>query len=105
MKSMVRFFKIIFALALIVFVAAVFITIFNAFNPSTRDSGGLLVTNTPFPTPSSVEDYILNLYLQQHANDLDVPPSADTTPVVFSILPGELPVDVATRLQSQGLIR
>jgi cell division protein YceG involved in septum cleavage len=100
-----RLLKLIFALLLMVVVIGVFLAIFNAFSPSSRDGDGLLVTNTPFPTPASLEDYILNFYLQQHAGDLDAPASDDAALVVFSILPGELPIDVATRLQSQGLIK
>lgn len=105
MKTMRRLFTLIFVLVLMVLVIGVFMTIFNAFSPAPRDGDGLLVTNTPFPTPATLEDYYLNFYLQQHANDLNEPASGDATPVVFSILPGELPVDVATRLQSQGLVR
>ncbi len=105
MKTWRRLLKLLFAFGAIVLIIAVFIAIFGALAPSSRDSGGLLVTNTPFPTPASLEDYLLNFYLQQHAADIDTPASSDATPVVFSILPGELPVDVATRLQSQGLVK
>src|SRR5574342_16345 len=100
-----RLLQLIFVLLLMVVVIGVFLAIFSAFSQSARDGDGLLVTNTPFPTPASLEDYILNFYLQQHAGDLDAPASDDAAPVVFSILPGELPIDVATRLQSQGLIK
>jgi peptidoglycan lytic transglycosylase G len=97
--------KLFVALAFVAVVVGSFIAIFNAFSPSSRGGDELLVTNTPFPTPSSFEDYLLSFYLQQHTGDLDAPASDDATPVVFSILPGELPADVATRLQNQGLIK
>jgi UPF0755 protein len=45
------------------------------------------------------------LYLQQHKDELSAPASNDPTPVQFTIAPGELPADVAARLQKQGLIK
>lgn len=83
-----------------------FIVIYNSLQfPSSSDSGGLLVTNTPLPSPAGPEEMVLSLYLQQHSRDLNEPAGADAAPVVFTILPGELPSDIAPRLQNQGLIK
>ena len=70
-----------------------------------EDSGDLLVTNTPIPSPAAIEDMPTYLYLQQHKDELNAPASNDPSPVQFTIAPGELPVDVAARLQKQGLIK
>jgi UPF0755 protein len=60
---------------------------------------------TPFPTAMALEDIPLGLYLQQHQADLNVPASSDPTPVTFSVVLGQLPAQVADRLQAQGLIK
>lgn len=69
------------------------------------DSGNLLMSSTPIPSPSALEEMPTYLYLQQHQNELGVPASNDPTPVQFTIAPGELPTEVAARLQKQGLIK
>lgn len=83
---------------------AVFIFIYGALSPKNSDGGSLLLANAPFPTPVSVEDIPLGLYLQQHLSELTSPASSDKSPVNFQVAPGELPTDVATHLQEQGLI-
>ena len=67
--------------------------------------GNLLVTNTPIPSPAAIEDMPTYLYLQQHKDELGVPASTDSTPVQFTVAPGELATDVAARLQKQGLVK
>ncbi len=64
----------------------------------------LLVTNTPIPTPNAIEDMPLYLYLQQHLGDLNAA-SSDPTPIPFSIAAGDLPTDIAARLERAGLIK
>lgn len=64
----------------------------------------LLVTHAPIPTPSTLEDMPLYLYLQQHLGDLNAA-SSDPTPIPFSIAAGDLPVDIAARLERAGLIK
>lgn len=82
----------------------VFVFIYNALAPKS-DEGGLLSANAPFPTPMSVEDVPLGLYLQQHLAELTAPASTDSSQVNFRVASGELPTDVAAHLQSQGLIK
>lgn len=69
------------------------------------EPGDLLVTAKTLPTPATVEDMPAYLYLQQHQDELDAPASNDPTPVPFTIAPGELPTQVAERLQKLGLIK
>ncbi len=90
--------------ASVLFVCSVLAYIYNVLTPK-ADDGSLLVTNKGVPTPASVEDMALYLYLQQRQAELAQPAGADATPVNFTITPGELPTDVATRLQKQGLIK
>ena len=66
--------------------------------------GNLLVTSTPLPTPLAVEDMPLYLYLQQHKSDLGAA-SIDATPIPFAIAQGDLPTDIAARLERAGLIK
>lgn len=82
----------------------VFVFIYNALSPSGSPRDSLLTANQPFPTPVSVEDIPLGLYLQQHLTELTAPASTDKSPVEFTIASGELPSDVAAQLQQQGLI-
>lgn len=103
MKVFRRLLKFIFALIAIAVVIGAFVLIFNALAP--RSDGGLLVVSKGFPTPASVADIPLGLYLQQHQAELNTPASDDPTPVLFTILPGELPADVSIQLQNQGIIR
>lgn len=105
MRTLRRILQVLIAAAAILVILGAFFAIYGALQPSTPDSTSLLVTSTPFPTPASPEEIVLNLYLQQHMRDLNAPGGTDTTPVVFTILPGELPADIAPRLQSQGLIK
>jgi UPF0755 protein len=83
---------------------AVFVLIYGALAPKNAGSPSLLQANAPFPTPVSVEDIPLGLYLQQHLSELTTPASKDTAPVNFQVAAGELPTDVAIHLQDQGLI-
>lgn len=69
------------------------------------DPGSLLATDKTLPTPAALEDMPAYLYLQQHQDELDAPASNDPTPVPFTIAPGELPTQVAERLQKLGLIK
>lgn len=92
------------ALAAIAMVVCMFLFIYQLLAPS-GDSGSVLVSGTPFPTPQSVGDIVLGFYLQQRQADLQVPGGDDPTPIMFTITPGELPADVAARLREQGLVR
>jgi UPF0755 protein len=102
LRRFVALLMVLFAAGLL---TAVFVFVFNALAPTSNNSGGLLLSaGAPFPTPSSLEDIPLGIYLQQHLAELTSPASNDPSPVNFRIAPGELPTDVAAHLQTQGLI-
>lgn len=86
----------------ILFVILFFIALSGCSAP---DPGSLLVTDKTLPTPSAIEDMPAYLYLKQHIDELNTPAGFDGTPVQFTIAPGELPSEVAARLQKQGLIK
>jgi UPF0755 protein len=86
----------------IIFVCGVFVYVNSLFTPKT--DGSLFVTSAGVPTPRAVEDMALYLYLQQHKDELLAPAGSDSTPVRFTISPGDLPADVAARLEKQGLV-
>lgn len=94
-------------LVVCVLIVGVFFTIYTALEPKSADTGSssTLSNDEPFPTPMALEDIPLGLYLQQRRAELTAPAGQDATPVTFSVTPGELPADVASRLQSQGLIK
>lgn len=86
-------------------VVGVFVFLYKALEPQSDSSGTVLVTGQTFPTPISVEDIPLGIYLQQHQADLTAPAGTDPTPVNFTVLAGELPADVAKKLEGQGIIK
>lgn len=81
------------------------IIVLSLFGCSGSEPGSLLVSEGQLPTPARVEDMPAYLYLQQHQDELNKPAGKDATPVPFTVAPGELPTDVAARLQKQGLIK
>ncbi|MBM3127786.1 MAG: endolytic transglycosylase MltG [Chloroflexi bacterium] len=103
MRTLGRLLAILFVLFSILFVCGVFVYIYNVLTP--KADGGLFVTRAGVPTPRAVEDMALYLYLQQRKDELLAPAGSDPTPVRFTISPGELPANVATRLEKQGLIK
>ena len=105
MRTLRRIFQTMIGLAALLVVLGGFIAIYNSLQSQSSETGGLLVTNTPFPSPAGPEEIVLSLYLQRHIQDLNAPAGSDATLVVFTILPGELPADIAPRLQNQGLIK
>ncbi|MFQ5612106.1 MAG: endolytic transglycosylase MltG [Anaerolineae bacterium] len=54
--------------------------------------------------PEGIEDYLISLYLQSRAADLNTPLAEDATPVAFTIEAGEPAATVASRLYEMGLI-
>ena len=82
-----------------------FVFIYNTLSPKRSVESTLLSDNAPFPTPISIEDVPLGLYLQQHLAELKTPAGSDSSPVNFRVTLGEYPSEVAANLQSQGLIK
>ena len=103
MRALQRLFAILIILCSILFVCSAFVYVYNMFTP--KWDGGLFVTSAGVPTPRSVEDMALYVYLQQHKDELLAPAGRDPTPVRFTISLGELPGDVAARLEKQGLVK
>jgi len=97
-----RVLAILFVVLSVLFVCGIFAYIYNTLTP--RADSSLLVTNAAIPTPRSIEEMALYLYLQQHQDEVLKPAGTDATPVRFTIQPGELPATVAARLEQQGLI-
>lgn len=54
--------------------------------------------------PEGVEDWMLSLYLQSRAEEINAPPSDDPTPIAFTVEVGETAIGIAARLQELGLI-
>lgn len=77
----------------------------SVFGCSSSEPGSLLVSENQLPTPARVEEMPAYIYLQQHKDELNKPAGNDATPVQFTIAPGELPTEVAARLQRLGLIK
>jgi UPF0755 protein len=54
--------------------------------------------------PEGVEDWVLNVYLQSRAEEINTPLSEDPSPITFLIDSGETAVSIAERLQDIDLI-
>jgi UPF0755 protein len=98
-----RVFSILLVVASVLFVCGVFLYVYNMFTP--KSDNNLFVTRAGVPTPRAIEDMALYVYLQQHKDELLAPAGSDPTPVRFTISPGDLPSDVAARLQQRGLVK
>ena len=103
MRTLRRLFAFLFIALCVAFVCGVFLYIYNMFTP--KADSGLFITSAGVPTPRSVEDMALYLYLQQHKDELLAPASTDPTPIRFTISLGDLPADVAASLEKQGLVK
>ena len=55
--------------------------------------------------PTNVNDFFLSLYLDSRRNELTLPAGDDPATVVFTVEPGESVGHIASRLQSEGLVR
>lgn len=102
MKALERLLAICFVIFSFLFVCGLVVYVYNALTP--KADGSLLVSRAPIPTPRSIEDMALYLYLQQHQDKVQKPAGTDPTPLRFTIAPGELPATIAARLEKQGLI-
>lgn len=62
-------------------------------------------SNTIFVEMSSLERSLLGLYLGFRQEEIENPAGGDSTPLLFTITPGETAATIATRLERAGLIR
>jgi len=104
-RTIQRILAALVAMLLFAVVAGAFWLLYTWLAPPREEPTSLLVNTKAFPTPASVEDTLLGMRLQQRQDEINAPAGTDATPIAFTILPGELPRDVATRLQKQGLIK
>ena len=68
--------------------------------PALPAPGGVTIA-----APSSVEDWGVSLYLDFRRTELDTPAGSDPAALVFTVAPGESVGQIASRLQSEGLVR
>jgi UPF0755 protein len=54
--------------------------------------------------PEGVEDWVLSVYLQSHAEEINTPISDNPTPLAFVVDVGETAISIAERLQEMNLI-
>jgi len=66
---------------------------------------GASESNTISVEMSSLGRSLLGFYLGFRQGEIESPASGDSTPILFTITPGETAVTIATRLERAGLIR
>ncbi len=68
---------------------------------SASGGGNISIGLCGIPSP---DDFFIGLYLDAHAAELEQPAGDDDTSVTFIIEPGETAVEIAARLEREGLI-
>jgi UPF0755 protein len=107
MLKVLRFFfrAVVFLVALAAIVAIVGAMIWYF---QTQGQGDTTIALNDVPggrEPEGVEDWLLGMYLQTNADQINSPASDDSTPIPFTIESGETAIGIATRLQEMGLIK
>jgi UPF0755 protein len=106
MLSILRFFfrLIVFLIA----VAAIVVIVGGGvWYVQTQGRGGTTIALSEMPgsrKPEGVEDWLLNMYLQSRADEINKPVTDDPSPLTFVVESGETVPSVAARLQDMGLI-
>ncbi len=93
--------RLVFFLITILFVCAMIVTVVGL----TFGRGGNLGGGIQLAAPKDVQGFLLSIYLNVRAGDLTSAAGQDTTPVTFTIEPGESLNAIANRLQSMKLIK
>jgi UPF0755 protein len=70
-----------------------------------RESRGAALQPGTSVDLSSLEKTVLGVYLNSRRDEIDTPASTDSTPIPFTIQPGENGATVAVRLERLGVIR
>ncbi len=73
----------------------------------TQGQGGTTIALNDVPAarePQGAEDWVLRLYLQSRADEINTPPTDNPSPITFVVEGGETAVSIAGRLQDLGLI-
>jgi len=107
MLKVLRFFfrSVVFLVALAAIVAIVGTLIWYF---QTQGQGDITIALNDVPgggEPEGVEDWLLGMYLQANADQINSPASDDSAPIPFTIESGETAIGIATRLQELGLIK
>ena len=93
---------IIFLLTLVIFFGGMGVVGYGFLTRRPSASGPGKVT---LAAPSSIEDLFVSFYLDTRQAELATPAGEDPASVVFTIEPGESVTQIATRLQTEGLVR
>ena len=93
---------IIFLLTLVIFFGGIGAV---GYGLLARRSGAPGPGKVTLAAPSSIEDLFVAFYLDTRQAELTAPASEDPASVVFTIEPGESVTQIATRLQTEGLVR
>lgn len=73
----------------------------------TQGQGGTTIALNDVPSarePQGAEDWVLRLYLQSRADEINTSPSDNPSPITFVVEGGETAASIADRLQDLGLI-
>jgi UPF0755 protein len=70
-----------------------------------RRSGSSATGGVTIAAPTSLEDFFISFYLDTRQAELTTPAGDDPKAIVFTVEPGESVTQIASRLQSEGLVR
>ena len=93
---------IIFLLTLLIFFGGIGLAGYWLVGRRSGSSGSGGVT---IAAPTSLEDFFVSFYLDTRQAELTTPAGDDPKAIVFTIEPGESVTQIASRLQSEGLVR
>jgi UPF0755 protein len=93
---------IIFLLTLIIFFGGIGLAGYWLVGRRSGSSGSGGVT---IAAPTSLEDFFVSFYLDTRQAELATPAGDDPKAIVFTVEPGESVTQIASRLQSEGLVR
>lgn len=93
---------IIFLLTLLIFFGGIGLAGYWLVGRRSGSSGSGGVT---IAAPTSLEDFFVSFYLDTRQAELATPAGDDPKAIVFTIEPGESVTQIASRLQSEGLVR
>ena len=93
---------IIFLLTLLIFFGGIGLAGYWLVERRSGSSGSGGVT---IAAPTSLEDFFVSFYLDTRQAELATPAGDDPKAIVFTIEPGESVTQIASRLQSEGLVR
>ena len=91
---------VVFFVALITVVGAV-LSAGSFLSGSAPGGGGISLSLCGLSAP---EDLLISTYLDARAAELEQPAGSDDTPVTFVVEPGETAVEIADRLEEEGLV-